>query len=486
MDNISNSLSLPVVMIALIICLLIFHPLYNLYLHPLRHYPGPRLHAAFHFSYALTYLSGRSNAVMHNLHERYGPILRVAPNILSYTDSDAYRDIRGHRKQGTGQNPTDQTGFSAKSMQEQEPVIRQHVDLFISKLKDIATSQHEDNLGTLDIVSWFNFVIFDLIGALSFGESLGCLEHSRLHPWVQAVFDATNMYGKRMMVKWYSPSSILTAWIGWIIGLSAPHSKQQDFAARKVEKRLAMEDPASRMDFVDAMYRAEFEGEDGLKKVLREEIVFNMRLIMLAGSESTATALTGTVFLLATHGDVQRRLAGDVRGLFEREGEIDIWSAQRVKYLGAVLSEAMRVLPPASLSMPRFCQEGGDVICGRWVPAGVTLEIWPMAVTHSSRNFAKPDEFIPERWMDDGERDPIFENDKAEALKPFSYGPRDCIGKSLANVEMRLILARMLWNFDISLADEKGKTWAKDMLGWNLWLKYPLNVVLTPVRRGKK
>ena len=52
-----------------------------------------------------------------------------------------------------------------------------------------------------------------------------------------------------------------------------------------------------------------------------------------------------------------------------------------------------------------------------------------MAMTHSSRNFEKPDEFIPERWMDDGERDPIFENDKAEALKPFSYGPRDCIGK---------------------------------------------------------
>ncbi|KAJ4413828.1 hypothetical protein N0V85_003411 [Neurospora sp. IMI 360204] len=474
-----------------VICLLIFHPLYNLYLHPLRHYPGPRLYAAFHLPYAIAYLRGRSNTVMHDLHERYGPVLRVAPNILSYTDPDAYRDIRGHRKQGNGQNPTDvegfffmqrQTllgmdrdghtrvrrvlahGFSAKSLQEQEPVIRQHVDLFIRRLKDMTC---QGRPGTaLDIVAWFNCVIFDLIGDLSFGEPLGCLENSRLHPWVQAVFDTTTMYGKRMMVKWYSPSPSLTAWIGWAVGLSAPHSKQQDFAAKQVEKRLAMEDSATRLDFVGAMHRA--EGEDGLKKVSKEEIVYNMRLIMLAGSESTATALSATAFLLAAHPDVQRKLAEEIRTSFKREEEIDLWSAQRVKYLGAVLNEAMRVLPPASLSMPRVCQDGGDTICG------------------SSRNFAKPDEFVPERWMDDEERDPIFEKDKADALKPFSYGPRDCIGKSLANVEMRLILTRMLWNFDISLADEKGKNWAKDMLGWNLWLKDPLNVVLTPVRRGKE
>lgn len=266
-------------------------------------------------------------------------------------------------------------GFSAKSLQEQEPVIREHVDLFMQKLKDITTttSTFPDNAGgaSLDIVAWFNFLIFDLIGALSFGSSLGCLETSRLHPWVQAVFDATTMYGKRMMVQWYSPSPFLSAWIGWAIGLSAPHSKQQDFAAKQVEKRLAMEDSVERKDFVGAMYRAEGT-KDGLKKVSREEIVYNMRLIMLAGSESTATALAGTVFCLATHPGVQRKLAQEVRGVFKSEEEMDIWSAQKLKYLGAVLNEAMRVLPPASLSMPRVCQDGGDTICGRWVPPGVS------------------------------------------------------------------------------------------------------------------
>jgi cytochrome P450 len=72
--------------------------------------------------------------------------------------------------------------FSDKALREQEPLIKQYVDLFISRLHENAKN------GAQDMVSWFNFVTFDIIGDLTLGESFGCLQESALHPWVSILF----------------------------------------------------------------------------------------------------------------------------------------------------------------------------------------------------------------------------------------------------------------------------------------------------------
>ena len=101
------------------------------------------------------------------------------------------------------------------------------------------------------------------------------------------------------------------------------------------------------------------------------------------------------------------------------------------------------------------------------------------AVFRSPTNFADPEEYIPERWLPGA--DPKYANDKREALQPFSFGPRNCIGRkcvadssicdkfnanfcdSLANIEMRLIFAKMLWYFDFELADNE-QHWIEDQM----------------------
>ena len=161
----------------------------------------------------------------------------------------------------------------------------------------------------------------------------------------------------------------MEGWVNRLLGLSGPQSKQEDFAVGQVEKRLALTD-TTRPDFLGAMERA--KDTDGLKKITKEEIMHNMRLVVLAGSETTATTLSGAAFLLATHPDVQRKLAQEVRTSFGSEEEIDLFSVQKLKYMLAVLNEAMRVFPPVPSSLPRKCQKGGDTICGGFVPEGVS------------------------------------------------------------------------------------------------------------------
>ncbi len=131
------------------------------------------------------------------------------------------------------------------------------------------------------------------------------------------------------------------------------------------------------------------------------------------------------------------------------------------------------------------------------------VAVWQWATYHLKENFAHPFGYHPERFL----HDPRFAGDKLEILQPFSVGPRNCIGRrsasslslsllylvvvylmmadnclfpSLAYAEMRLILARILYNFDIVLADE-GVDWLKQNAAV-LWEKLPLRVHLTPVR----
>ncbi len=195
--------------------------LYRLLLHPLRGIPGPKLWAASSIPYLLAWLSGRAPFIIHDLHETYGDVVRIGPNRLSFTHPDAWRDIRGHRKSGQHEHAKDPAlyaisknnilgatrdyharirrilshGFSAKSMQEQQPLIMRYVDLLMQRLGEMTIDESgQPREAVANLASWFNFTTFDIIGDLAFGESFGCLEESRYHPWVDAIFQGVKQY----------------------------------------------------------------------------------------------------------------------------------------------------------------------------------------------------------------------------------------------------------------------------------------------------
>jgi cytochrome P450 len=100
----------------------------------------------------------------------------------------------------------------------------------------------------------------------------------------------------------------------------------------------------------------------------------------------------------------------------------------------------------------------------------------------SPKNFTQPNEFLPERWLQ-SEKGSRFDMDKKATLQPFSFGPRNCIGKNLAYAELRLILARMIWNFDLSLSNASKSdqdTWVEQR-NYVLVEKMPLKVQLALV-----
>ncbi|KAK3291128.1 cytochrome P450 [Chaetomium fimeti] len=482
------------------------YALYNLLLHPLRTVPGPKLWAATQIPYTLGWLSGRLPFAIHELHERYGDVVRVGPNRLSFTHPDAFPAVRGHRKSGQGEHGKEPAfygisrqnilgasradharyrrilshGFSAKSMQDQQPLIMRYVELLMRRLREKTRGEGGvPREAVVDLAAWFNFATFDVIGDLAFGEPFGCLEESSYHPWVGLILEGVAQFGMMTAINWYFPGLlgfVKSFTPGRYIGVHI--DMQAQYARKRITDRLALD--TDRADFVQAMTAA--KSEDGTILSM-EEMTSNARMLVLAGSETTATALSGAVYFLATHPEVQRRLAEEVRSSFATEEEIDLLAVNnaKLKYMLAVLDESMRMFPPVPNSLPRVCT-GGDVICGYQVPEGTGLDLVPWAMSYSHRNFTKPNEFLPERWLEeDGRIRQQFDKRRHSAFQPFSVGPRNCIGKNLAYVEMRVILARLIWNYDLVLGDEMSERFL-DCKCFNLWMKKPLNVRLTPAR----
>ncbi|KAF2005008.1 cytochrome P450 ClCP1 [Amniculicola lignicola CBS 123094] len=484
---------------ALVTYILLFG-IYNLTLHPLRSYPGPLLWRAYRIPWCISTLGGRFPFDVLEFHKKYGPVVRVAPDELSYSTSKALKPIYGHHNatsEGFTEFDKDRTqyvasmngvwnilaaratehgrfrrmfshSFSEKGMRELQPKIQTYVELLIRGLKESAGPEF------LDILAWYNWTTFDMIGDLAFGESFRCLEEKRTDPWIQAVFDnikavpiigAIQVYGLEWLLPYLIPKRLMKQRI-----------LNFDRNVQMIEKRI--EQGTSQGDFWDKVIEtSDYEKGTGMTK---PEMVANASILVLGGSETTATLLSGTTYLLLTNPEKLEKLQDEVRGVFNHEAEIDLMSVGKLDYMLAVLDEGMRIFPPVPNQGNRVVPAGGADVAGKWVAGGTSLQVNQYAANRLETNFTRPEAFVPERWLADSPEE--FANDDRSARAAFSLGPRNCIGRNLAYAEMRLILAKVIYNFDIELDKERCGNWIGEQKIYGLWEKGPLYVKLTNVQ----
>ncbi|KAK9781105.1 putative Fatty acid synthase beta subunit hexB [Seiridium cardinale] len=462
--------------------------IYRLYLHPLSRYPGPRWWAVSRAPWLRSTVKGTILFDLQSLHEQYGPVVRVAPDEISYVTAEAIKTIyqsnpefskdpmhlppfhngtpgilaadhehhRRYRRLLSG-------AFSDKGIRVQQPMIQRHVDLLVQRLKESSAT------GSQDMCEWLNWCTFDIIGDLAFGESFGCLQNRKTHDWIASIHGNVKAIPVINAIRRYN--------LDWILPLIAPkrllamRQRNAKFTAEKVDQRI--QHGESRGDLWDSLM------DSDKCAMSRAEMISNASAIVLAGSETSATLLSGCIWFLLKNPDVLARLASHVRESFTSESEIDLISVGKLGYMLAVIDEALRLYPPVPMQSNRVVARGGATIAGQWVPEGTSVAVQQYAACRTGANFHRADEFLPQRWLGD----PEFAGDRREVSQPFSVGPRNCIGRQLAYAEMRLILAKILWNFELRLDERKvasGRDWATEQGVWILWAKKPLWVHLTP------
>lgn len=434
---------------------------------------------------------------IHELHQRYGSVIRIAPNELSFIDGVAWHDIYGHHqgrpnlpKNPLWMGPADNGvhsilsandadharyrrllahAFSEKALRQQEHLLQSHITLLIRKLASFAEGPDTQ---AIDLVRWLNFTTFDIVGDLALGESFHCLEEGEYHRWVSIIFTqfkaATflvplRLFGLGKPLRRLLPKRLLEA--------RAEHARTGNAKIqRRLDKGASVD--GQRNDFMTYVQR--YNDEKGMSV---PEIKVTMRVIVAAGSETTATTLSGIMRYLLQNKNVMEKLEGEVRQAFHNPSEICTDKVMPLQYLGAVIEEGLRLCSPVALGMPRIVPGNGVHISGHWIPGGTHVSASGFASNRATLNFPdNPVVFNPSRWISDI---PTQDRDKGTGsskspFNPFSLGPRNCLGRNLAYLEMRLILAHLLWAFDFESEGPISK-W-EEQKTWILWEKTPLPV----------
>lgn len=432
-----------------------------------------------------------------SLHRQYGPIVRLSPGCLAVDGSIAFPQIFQHKPGrqewsklhgfyhdgdhmsligGTHENHRRlrrqlNHAFSDSSMYEQEPVVNQYVEMFCARLSERAATGE-----TFDIVKWFNFMTFDIIGDLMFADSFHSLDGGNYHPWVLGVFEGIRGFALRRALLQYPFIGPLLTRFGSSAKFIAKEAENRRLAAEKAMLRKAQgETPGDRRDFMTYMLKKNREGEPGFSDM---DILMNSPLLVTAGSETTATTLSSLFFHLGLpqNRGLYATLVKEIHGAFKHKDEIDMKATARLPYLNGCIEEVLRIYPAAPETPPRVSP--GAELNGEFIPKGTLVSVFQLGTNHNPANFADPDSFRPERWLPSSHPlyNPMFANDNRASFRPFSYGTRDCLGKNLAYSEMRVVVARILLQFDYELAPGQ-EGWIDGQNIFILWEKPELKVI---------
>ncbi|MGI0085135.1 MAG: cytochrome P450, partial [Nitrososphaerales archaeon] len=216
-----------------------------------------------------------------------------------------------------------------------------------------------------------------------------------------------------------------------------PTNKKYENAAKRIDsmvddliknKRRSAKEAGDLMTML--LHARDENGAEMTDRQIRDEVL----ILFTAGHETTANALTWTLYLLSENPSVRAKLDAELDSLISGSSIPSAEDIPKLEYATKVFTESMRLYPPAWI-LPREALSD-SVIGGYFIPAGANVVMSQFVNHHDPRFFPDPEKFLPERWTNEfKEKLPKF------AYFPFGGGPRSCIGEPFAWMEGVLLLA---------------------------------------------
>jgi cytochrome P450 len=180
------------------------------------------------------------------------------------------------------------------------------------------------------------------------------------------------------------------------------------------------------------------QGDEFDDRSLRDQLL----TLFFAGHETTATSLSWMHYLLSEHPDVRSRMYAEVTSVMGNRRNPTAEDVEKLTYTEQIVNESLRMYSPIH-SISRVALEA-DTIGGYRIPAGAMIYVSLHAMHRLPRLWKDPDKFDPERFSDEA----VAQQERF-AFIPYAAGHRNCIGASLANVELKLILAQIAQRYQL-------------------------------------
>ncbi|KIY72730.1 cytochrome P450 [Cylindrobasidium torrendii FP15055 ss-10] len=453
---------------------------HRLFFHPLRKYPGPRLAAAtwlyrFYFD-IISQGGGEIVTHLEDLHEIYGPVVRIGPNELHFSETKAFMDIyrmgngftkepwfydmfdmqessfgfvdvHQHRARRELLNPL----FNRRGIAQLQHVIRDEVDCLISQLgstPDVPVNLHYA----------FRAVTLEIIMSYAFGKHIGCLDTPGFNH--QLLIDIEGALRGAATIKWFPIISTVLSTLPEAITVALVPSMRSAFDVRnmlatQIDEILADDRVLQDADH-DVVYTHLLNPTNEKHiRPSRKSLLDEAHLLIQAGSDTVGNTVYTGLFYAMNDPDIDKALRSELDAAWKKMDEaLPLQQLEQLPYLTAFIKESLRVSHGVVSPLPRIVHQD-TVIAGHPVPAGTVVASGITIVHYDPDIFESPREFHPERWLS---------TDAAELEKflvPFGRGSRQCLGLNLAWAELYLIFGNIFRKLDFKMHDTGVEDFAK-------------------------
>ncbi|KAK6216228.1 hypothetical protein LQW54_003802 [Pestalotiopsis sp. IQ-011] len=477
----------------------------------LRHIPGPFWNGFSELSHTRAFLSENCYEWYTSLSDTYGPFARVGPNTVLTSSGEFWESANakpGYRRsqwfykaarfdwrhdnvftmvdvdKHDAKRKMMAPGYSGR----ENLTLEGDIDACVAKLVQLVGSYTEDGgkKGAFDLANKLQFLTLDVIGLVGFGKSFGLLDvDADPDEFVRSTELGLRRCNQIMGLGITWVNAVLSLWASLTADPSKPTGFDKMLAmstdiVEGREREFHRNSQSSSEDKSSSGQRADMLASFMRNGLLGQELKTEALLQIVAGSDTTAGALRGTLIYLLAHPRVWRKLQDEadaaVRdGLAPPAGDIISYTQTKaLPYLSAVVREGIRVWPPLTDPFARDVPPEGDevVVGGRkiFLPGGTSV-IPSWKAMHRDRGLygGDADVFRPERWLESEQPD----RDRLRAMRRtndlmFGHGKYTCLGKPVAMIEIHKAVFELARNFDMGLVSPD-KAWkATSLMG--LWV----------------
>ena len=434
---------------------------YRVFLHPLNRFPGPFAARISDLWLSLQLGGHDMHRFSAHLSATYGDCVRVGSSTLMLTHPQAVAALHapGSRCRKAAMYDLEQPnrgiatrdrglhaarrrlwsrGFGDKALRAYETRVAVYVDQLLARL----ARAHGEPVDAARLAEAF---AFDVMGDVGLGSDFGMLQSATMHAAVEQLVQGLSIMGRRLPV-WLMR---LLVDVGQSLVPTEATTGFLAFCYHHLDRLMLMADVerAKRPSLIAPLI-AHYEQQPPLHRDL-SALRNDCRFIIVAGSDTVAATLAFALFYLAKHPQHVLHVRKELQPLRRANAAYaDHQLRDAAPYLNAVISETLRLHPPASTIL-RITPPEGITVAGNFIPGDMTVFSSQYAIGRSETLYVDAASFRPERWHSD----PSLVKD-ASGYAPFSMGPHSCIGRPLALLEMRLVLGETLSRYIESFAPE--------------------------------
>ncbi|CAK7203398.1 hypothetical protein SEUCBS139899_006131 [Sporothrix eucalyptigena] len=435
--------------------------IYRLFFHPLSKYPGPLLGKLTSLYMTGTTALGHNTYTRYALHQKYGNVVRTGPNELCFADQESIKAIYGQTSEPCRKAPCFYKGFTMTGTESvfsttdrdlhvrmrrllshgfsQKGVLQFEADIarMVERYLDVVGTKANAARSRVDLYDVTHHLFLDITSHLAFAQSFNALggKPHQAAADIDTYFTICPLFGQLPAAR-YLP-----------FGPFRAARQAQPRIVRAVQAnidvfRQQLREGTANSGLLRHMVEAK-DTEAGDAHLSDFEMIENSVIFIIAGSGTSATTVLYLLYEMAKRPEMQHRLESEIRQAFPDPAIFpDYDTANKLPVLNCVLQETLRLRGPLQSVAPRVSP--GKVIGSTFVPAGVIVSNLQYATHRDPTVFTDPLEFQPERWE-------TATPEMKTMTRPFSIGPRNCIGMHLARVQMLLTVCALYQRFELTL-----------------------------------